>query len=137
MKKFLFSILLLSTTISSVVFAADELVSIDFTLTEKSKSSNGKVSNVESTFEIVFDYDEEIDYQHDDKFKAVFQVVDVDGLPQVTVNLYDFDENQKLFNVGNMTLHTNWGNKSELTWWYKTTKYSMILIPTQSVDNEF
>jgi len=125
MKKLLLPMLLLSTN----VLAANETVSINFELTEMTIPAKDTISNLESKVEIAFDYNEEADYQQDNEFKATFRIVDVNGLPQVTVKLYDFDKEQQLLPVGDITLNTNWGNKSELTWWYKSTKYTMLVTP--------
>ena len=128
MKKTLVPLLLLSSN----AFASQEPISIEFELTEMTIPAKDTISNQESKFEIAFDYNEEVDYQQKDQFKTTFQVVDVDGLPQVTVKLYDFDNTQKLLPIGNVTLNTNWGNKSELTWWYKSTKYTMLVTPKKA-----
>jgi hypothetical protein len=117
--------LLLSTN----VFAANEAVSVNFELTEMTIPAKDTISNKSSTFEIAFDYNEEVDYQQENEFKTTLQIVDVDGLPQITVKLYDFDQNQKLISIGNVTLNTNWNNKSEVTWWYKSAKYTMLVTP--------
>jgi hypothetical protein len=128
MKKILVPLLLLSSN----AFASQEPISIEFELTEMTIPAKDTISNQESKFEIAFDYNEEVDYQQKGQFKTTFQVVDVDGLPQVTVKLYDFDNTQKLLPIGNVTLNTNWGNKSELTWWYKSTKYTMLVTPKKA-----
>jgi len=128
MKKILIPLLLLSSN----TIASQEPISIEFELTEMTIPAKDTISNQKSTFEIAFDYNEEVDYQQKDQFKTTFQVVDVDGLPQVTVKLYDFDNSQKLLPIGNVTLNTNWGNKSELTWWYKSTKYTMQVTPKKA-----
>jgi len=125
MKKLLLPMLLLSTN----VFAANEAVSVDFELTEMTIPAKDTISNKRSTFEISFDYNEEVDYQQENEFKTTFQIVDIDGLPQITVKLYDFNQNQKLISIGNVTLNTNWNNKSEVTWWYKSAKYTMFVTP--------
>jgi len=128
MKKIFIPLLLLSSN----TIASQEPISIEFELTEMTIPAKDTISNQKSTFEIAFDYNEEVDYQQKDQFKTTFQVVDVDGLPQVTVKLYDFDNSQKLLPIGNVTLNTNWGNKSELTWWYKSTKYTMQVTPKKA-----
>ena len=128
MKKIFVPLLLLSSN----AFASQEPVSIEFELTEMTIPAKDTISNQESKFEIAFDYNEEVDYQQKGQFKTTFQVVDVDGLPQVTVKLYDFDNTQKLLPVGDVTLNTNWGNKSEFTWWYKSTKYTMLVTPKKA-----
>jgi len=128
MKKILVPLLLLSSN----AFASQEPISIEFELTEMTIPAKDTISNQESKFEIAFDYNEEVDYQQKDQFKTTFKIVDVDGLPQVTVKLYDFDNTQKLLPIGNVTLNTNWGNKSELTWWYKSTKYTMLVTPKKA-----
>jgi len=128
MKKTLIPLLLLSSN----AFASQEPISIEFELTEMTIPAKDTISNQESKFEIAFDYNEEVDYEQKDQFKTTFQVVDVDGLPQVTVKLYNFDNTQKLLPIGNFTLNTNWGNKSELTWWYKSTKYTMLVTPKKA-----
>ena len=128
MKKILVPLLLLSSN----AFASEEPISIEFELTEMTIPAKDTISNQESKFEIAFDYNEEVDYQQKGQFKTTFQVVDVDGLPQVTVKLYDFDNTQELLPIGNVTLNTNWGNKSELTWWYKSTKYTMLVTPKKA-----
>lgn len=125
MKKLLLPILLLSTN----VFAATPPVSIVFELTEMTIPAKDTINNFESKFEIAFDYNEEVEYLQDQEFKATFQVVEVNGLPKVSMQLYDFDKNQQLFSVGNLTLNTNWDSKSELTWWYKSTKYTISATP--------
>ncbi|MDD4863364.1 MAG: hypothetical protein PHE38_05090 [Alishewanella agri] len=125
MKKLLLPILLLSTN----VFASNAPISIAFELTEMTIPAKDTIDNFVSKFEIAFDYNKEVDYVQDKEFKAQFEVVEANGLPQLTIKLFDYDKNEELFPVGNFTLNTNWGSKSEVTWWYKATKYSISATP--------
>ena len=128
MKKF-FSLFLFCLTCTPI--NAEEMVAVDFRLTKMSIPAKDTIDKIDSEVKFAFNYGEQAVLDREQEFKAVFQVDDVNGKPELQLHLFDYNSEDELFEIGNIKLNTSWQTESEFTWWHKSIKYTVVLTPSK------
>ncbi len=118
--------------ISSHVTASEVEGLLSFQLSKVATFENQKSQTNRAKTTISYNLNEEVVYDKNKTFKVSFVIKEIDGSPQLSIKLYDYDSNDSELFIGNATLNTEWNNSSDLTWSFNGIKYSLSMTPKKS-----
>ena len=113
---------------SSTVFAEEHAI-LNFSLIEASTSENELIYKSEVNYSISIELNEESAVVNDKAFKGIFKIRDINGYPNLDIQLFDYNQLNQEVLLANINLNATWGMESEISWWYKAKRYTARLTP--------